>query len=208
MASPYFPSTAASRFFSAPPGTHNVTMGYLWDQDAVMSGSTASSMRTGAWRAITPEDFSDINISGVNISVGAVAVTGSPTVVVTAPIVISGMVGAVVPVSGVTQSNITNVIPVPVSGSVVSVGATYTPNFFNIVATGQQIIPATAKAWSVTVVTGAAWVDGMGPLLAGTSLAGGNYDIRSTLSRTIAVGGTGTLGTPASMPNILVVWET
>ena len=114
-------------------------------------------------------------------------------------------------VAGASNGVTGNWVPMTSAGtgavSVVPQGATYAPTISLIAGTGQVIIPATAKAWSVAVISGAAWVDGAGPLFAGTSLAGGNYDIRTTLSRSLAVGATGTIGAPSSNPSVLVTYE-
>lgn len=87
------------------------------------------------------------------------------------------------------------------------VAATVAPTTSSIVGTGQVIIPATAKSWRVNVITGAAWVDGVGPLPNGTLMQGGGYNSVTTLTRSIAVGGTGTVAVPATNPFVVVYYE-
>lgn len=55
---PYLP-VAASRTYSAPPASHNLGMGYLFDPDYVTAGLT------GQWRPMLPSDFAIISITGV-----------------------------------------------------------------------------------------------------------------------------------------------
>lgn len=53
---------------------------YIWDTTFVNTGVTPPF--TGVWRPQTPGDFANIELTGVNVSVGAVAITGSPVVTV------------------------------------------------------------------------------------------------------------------------------
>lgn len=92
---------------------------------------------------------------------------------------------------------------VVVTNSVTTSSGTYTPTFA-IITGGQTTIPAGAKSASVAVISGSAYVNGTGPLIAGTSLNLGGYDGKMLLNGPVTVGGTGVVASPA---NILVSWE-
>lgn len=107
----------------------------------------------------------------------------------------------------VVNNNTGNWVPFSTTGTngaLTPAPYTYTTTVANLVGTGHTIIPVTAKAWSVSVISGAVWVKGVGPILPGASLGGGGFDGRGTMASTIAVGGT---GAGASAVNALVVYD-
>ncbi len=136
--------------------------------------------QTGMWRPLQAGDFSNITISGVEVVVGSIAVTGSPNVTVANPVV-------------------------PVSGVVTPVATTYTSFVTGIIGTGQIAVPAAAKRWDLYVISGAVWAKGFGPLLPTASLHGGNYDASSTSASSFGIGGT---GAGATAVNVIVTWDT
>lgn len=54
---------------------------------------------------------------------------------------------------------------------------------------GVTTVPAGVKAWSIGVVSGTVYVDGVGPLPLGTSLNGGNYSTEARLNAAITISG-------------------
>lgn len=89
------------------------------------------------------------------------------------------------------------------SNVAVTGGGTFTPT--SIIITGsQQVINAGYKAASVAIMSGYAYINGIGPYLAGASLSYGGYNgYLSTNS--LVVGTTGSTGSPSS---VYVLWET
>ena len=68
-------------------------------------------------------------------------------------------------------------------------------NNFAVITTAQQIIPARARSWAFAVVSGAAYVDGAGPILAGYTLSSQNQT-----TNPVVIGCTG--------GNTVIQWET
>lgn len=65
---------------------------------------------------------------------------------------------------------------------------------------GLTQVPVGVKAWSIGVLSGAVFVDNVGPLPLGTSLNGGNYATQARLAAAITISGAvGAAG--------LVMWE-
>jgi len=124
----------SNRTYSTAPndGMGAANFPYIWDSTVLTTGSLG--ITTGAWRPYGVTDISSVSVSGLSITVGAVAITGSPSVVVAGGYVgltgnLSGtftfgtgdsisIANPVLSVSGVTQSNITNTSPIPISGFV------------------------------------------------------------------------------------------
>lgn len=108
-----------NRSFSSVYGVQHASPGflYLWDPTLVVSG-TAPNGVTGGWYAASRADFAaSINVSGLNLTVGSVAVTGgsiaisnTPNVTVINPIAVTGT-------HPVTVTN-----PLSVTGSVTIAG--------------------------------------------------------------------------------------
>lgn len=98
-------------------------------------------------------------------------------------------------------------VPNSVSGNglaVTPVASTFTSIVTGLIGTGQIILPLSTKQWSVSVVSGAAWIKGSGPILPGTNIGGGGFDGRSTMASTIAIGAT---GSSTSTPLVLVAYD-
>lgn len=76
------------------------------------------------------------------------------------------------------------------AGATGTVGTRVTPNV-RVITSSQVIIPAGTIQWSVNVISGTAFVDGQGPLVASTPLRGGGYNGSLGNITTMAVGCTG-----------------
>lgn len=267
--------------FVSPGGTLTNGTIYIGDPNLVVAGTT------GVFRPAMTSDFAaNINVSGLNVSVGAVAVTGTAAVNVvnSAPLAISGVVQTVVTgavsanfdstsivlaqgsgnvlaqtanqllsgvsgqlaasatratwttgtilignqgpiaVSGAFQANVTtsntdvvgalttgNAFLAGISGQlatnidapVVINSGTYTPSLY-IITGSQMQIPAGVRSASVTVVSGSAFVNAVGPFMAGFSMGFGGYDGRFLMSTAVNVGCTGSAATPCQT---VVMWE-
>ncbi len=143
------PNKYFSKVINSPHSAPSFT--YLYDPNAVITGN--SPPQTGAFRAASVSDFAaNISVSGLNLTVGAVSITGSPIVTIAT--------------------------------------STYGPSF-NIVTAGQITIPQNSKSYSVSVISGQAYINGTGPFDAGVSLNGGGYDGKVLLASAVVVGGTG-----------------
>lgn len=168
-----FPS--GYRVYSQPFNTSNGTTAFnqLYDANWVWSNGAASV--TGAWRPFFPSDFaSNISISGVEIVVGNVGITGAVAI-------------ASFPSTGASAA---------VTGTVALSQATFTPTFG--FATGSQVvIPAGARAYSVWIESGSASIGGT-VYNVGTSIAGGGYP-NFTLSASLGVGCTGSAASPCRL---------
>lgn len=89
---------------------------------------------------------------------------------------------------------------VAVTGGNITINSgSYAPSF-SIITSSQTQIPVGAKSWSISVVSGSAYVNGTGPISAYTNINGGGYDGRFTLNTAINVGTTG--------GNVLIAYET
>lgn len=102
------PDTGA-RYFSKIFGDNHAqpTFGYLWDSGVVWRNLNGQLI-TGAARPIVPADLastSSISVSGLSLTVGAVAVTGNPQVTVS---------NAILATSGIIQGG--NLIPIYITG--------------------------------------------------------------------------------------------
>jgi hypothetical protein len=158
--------TQRDRYYSAPPATHNVGMGYVWSPTAVITGS--ANPVTGAWipASATADGALNVNIASVIFS-GELNVENN------------------VSITGQT-------VPVNVTGLVNS--GNY--NFFNSSITGSETqIPVGAWSWSVYVESGTAFVNGVNYNTFETVMGGG-YDGMKRLSSAINVGCTGSAAAP------------
>lgn len=81
-------------------GQGSVAFNQLYDSTLVLTNVyDGSVIGTGGWRPITPADFSEVIISGATVSVGSVALTGSPNVTLndgTVKVAITGTQGIMV----------------------------------------------------------------------------------------------------------------
>lgn len=77
----------------------------------------------------------------------------------------------------------------------------FTSLFTGIINTGQVQIPVGVKAWSISVISGYAFVNGTGPLPVNTNLNGGNFGGGFISNNPINVGATG------APVNVLVYYQ-
>lgn len=141
--------TGRYRSYSNTYGQGAVSFGQLYDASwVVYQQGTSIAISTGAWRPAFPSDFAaNISVSGLNLTVGAVAVTGNPqvqisntpSVTVTNPVYLVGITGqplyvtgnfgasssspgfitgGVIGLTGSPNVTIANASPIPVSGVV------------------------------------------------------------------------------------------
>jgi hypothetical protein len=122
-----FPS--GYRAYSQPFGTSNgnISFNQLYDQNWIWNNG--ASLVTGAWRPFFPSDFA-ATISGLSVSVGAVAITGVNNVAVT----------------GTTNVNITN--------PVLAVSGAFSTTIGNVAVTGGNITVS-----DTTLETGLAYLN-------------------------------------------------
>lgn len=74
-------NTGNARNYTSSWGQGSVSFQQLYDSSLVLTNVyDGSIIGTGGWRAVTPADFSEVIISGAQISIGAVSVTGNPIV--------------------------------------------------------------------------------------------------------------------------------
>lgn len=163
MSNPIFPSTI---------NVQKVTphLPFIYDPNAVLTNGPGSI--TGGWRAYTTNDIQNntVTLTGNGISVQNVAVTGGFVAVTNVPTVTIG--NGVVPVSG--NVNITNAIQAVSGVSVVPyLTGIFSPVFTGF-STGQVQIPAGVKGYSISVVSGSAFLQGT-LLGQGTLINGGKY---------------------------------
>ena len=108
---------------------------------------------SGVFRPAYTTDFAaNVSISGLGVTVGAVAITGNPSVTIN-----SGSFGF--------------------SG--------------NVITSSQAQIPVGARSYFIAVLSGNAWINGVGPYISPFTVGGGGYDGRWTLNTAINVGITG-----------------
>lgn len=133
----------------------------------------------------------NILLSGVS---GSLAANLSSAAWVTGQIQLTGIVPvsitntAPIAFSGAVQSTITNGV-LPVTGNVIINSGTYAPVITGF-TTQQYQIPVGTRQWSIAVESGSAYVNGV-QINASTTLNGGGFDGRFTLSTAINVGTTG-----------------
>ncbi len=167
------------RYFSAPPQTHNVSMGYGWSPNATGVGGI-----TGIWQPIPlGSDGSLIVALNSGISIGSISVSGltiDNTSVVNALTTGNAYLASI---SGASQG-------------------TYSPNFA-IITGSQTTIPVNTKSYSIAVESGYAFING-NLFNAGSSIDGGSYNGSFRLSTAIAVGATGDVANPS---RVIVYYE-
>ena len=135
-------SNSGFRYFTRPFDTNRGSQSFTLLYDASLTWYNGQTLTTGGWRPALPSDFAaEINVSGLDLTVGAVAVTGTANVSVinTAPIPVSG----VTVISSLPSVTIGNAI-LPISGAVtasVAIG--------DVAVTGGQI--AVTSLPSVTI---------------------------------------------------------
>lgn len=155
---------------------------YIWDNNAVITGNNPIS--TGAWRPFTVNDVQNntVTLTGNGISVQNVAVTGGFVAITNVPTVTVG--NSFVPVvafSGVAVTggsiSFTNTL-LATSGisTVPYLTGIFSPVFTGF-STGQVQIPAGVKSYSISVLSGSAFVQatllGQGALVKGGRYGGG-----------------------------------
>lgn len=141
------------------------------------------NLTTGAWRPATPSDIgsvANLSVSGLSLTVGAVAVTGNPLMTVsnTSPI----------PISGVVQTNLslntialTGTPTVQVSNGVLPISGIVQGNFAvnNVTVTGNPQVqisntaPINISGWVTTINTGNVSLDSTS--LVNAQITGNNY---------------------------------
>jgi hypothetical protein len=146
-------NTSGFRYFSKPFNTSNGVQGFTLLQDPNLVWWNGSTLTTGGWRPAKPADFAaNISVSGLNLTVGAVAVTGTAAVLVTntAPMAVSGVATILslpshpVQITGSPSVTVANGA-VPISGNVNVVGG----GSLNVAVTG-GVISASSSATSIT----------------------------------------------------------
>lgn len=173
---PVTPSSSARYFTRLYGEQHGApSFGYLWD-DTVLWLDTNGLLHTGAMRPITPADFATITLSGVSF-------TGEFNT------------QAEVNITGQT-------IPVHVTGNVNSGVFTSTTS----IITGSQLVVASGfKSASVAIISGYAYVNGVGPIGNGISMTyGGGYGGGYISAAPLVVGTTGSASVPSQ---VLVISE-
>ncbi len=171
--------TYRDRFYSAPPQTHNVSMGYGWSPNSTGAGGI-----TGIWQPVQlGSDGSIIVALNSGISVGNISVSGITIDDSSVVYAVSSGNAYLASISGASQ------------------GA-YSPNWA-IITGGQTTIPVNAKSYSIAVESGYAFVNG-NLFNAGSSIDGGAYNGSFRLSTAIAVGTTGSAADPS---RVIVYYE-
>lgn len=175
---------------------------YIYDPNLVVfnHGMGGGSTQTGGFRPLATTDFGSTSISGLNVSVGAVAVTGIASVLVTntAPINVTGIV-----LTQVTGSVTTTVSAVAITGSPnVTVnggflGITGVPTFINAGGyLGLTGAPLVTIANGVLPVSGT-FTATQGPVtIAATSNTGAPLAISGVVQATVTTGPVTIVATP------------
>ena len=188
-----FPSGYRSFSTSFNDNKSQPVFNYVEDPNWVWTDN-AGNLNTGAWRPLFPTDFNaNIDITGLTVSVGAVAVTGAPVVTLTGVQNVN-VTNPVLAVSGNLSASISSV---GITGNVVANSGTFSPTFTGITS-GQIQVPVGVKAYSIYVESGSSYVNGF-LWNAGTNYGGGGYSNNYSLSTAINVGCTG--------GRVLVNWE-
>lgn len=207
------PSSSRDRSYSSPPAQHNIAAQYGWSPDFVQTGSANSV--TGNWipQTVDSSGFlkvvivsggstTNVDVSGLSLSVGAVNLTGTNVVTTTGNQPVN-IVNPVVAVSGIVQTPDTGVRAVAVTNTVTINSGSYTPGFA-IITGSQTQIPIGAKSASVAIISGSAYINGSGAFPAGLTLGFGGYDGRFPLASAINVGATGSIASPSQ---VIILWE-
>lgn len=142
---------------------------YIYDPNWIAYNGAKVAIATGAFRPLQASDFgSSVSVSGLSVTVGAVAITGNPQVTVSNALAITG-----------------NPIVTPASGNYSAV--------FSGFNNGQAQIPIGAKDYSIGAISGNLYINGYGPIPAPFAVAGGEFDGRQALATVINFGLTGGL---------------
>jgi len=185
-----------ARYFTSLYGNQNggPSFGYLWDS-SVEWLDTNGNLNTGAMRPATPADFAaNISVSGLNLTVGAVAITGQAVVTTTGNTPVSIVNTAPLAFSGVTQANVTNVL-LATSG----VATVLSLPTHNVAVTGGSI---------QTIVTGSVSASFDSVPIVNAQITGNNYlaDISGRLNNTLGapINVSGVVSTTVSVGNVAV----
>lgn len=117
-------ATNSNRTFSSVFNTQHAAPQflYLFDPNTVVSGGGGDRV-TGGWRNANPGDFAaNVSVSGLSVSVGAVAVTGLPTFSVVGPVSVTGTqtVTVINPLAITGSPSVTVLNPISVTGLTVN----------------------------------------------------------------------------------------
>lgn len=126
----------SNRSYSAVPndGHTSATLEYIYDSSHVYSG-VGGQLQTGAWRPRTVADLSsnNISVSGLNLSVTAVAITGNPQVQVS-------NFPAITPVSGLMSLSPSTSMNVAVTGGMITGQLAGTVTVNSVAITGSPVV--------------------------------------------------------------------
>jgi hypothetical protein len=148
-------STAINENKASPAFNH------LWDASSTYR-TPAGAIITGSWRPLLPSDMAaEINVSGgLSVTIGAVAITGNPSVQVSNPVTLGGGFAGI---TGTVNTNISN--PVLATSGVVRIS--------NLVST-------------TSIVTGVTNITGVVSLFPNSTLNVSNTGISSITGTVIA----------------------
>lgn len=143
---------------------------------------------TGAGGFFGLTGTANIAVTGGSISiVGPLTLTGTLTNSVTGTVNTTGTVTA----------NVTGVVTIDSGSFALTI---------NMITGSQVQIPVGVRAYSISVISGSAFINGNGPFFSMYTLNGGGYDGRWTLNTAINIGCTGNTGTLNACQTI-VNWE-
>jgi hypothetical protein len=174
---------------------------YIYDPTAVISGS--NPIQTGAWRPYTINDITtqNVSISG-GVSISSVAVTGGSIAISNTPNVnvnnnsfpVTGA-GGFFGITGTPNVNVTNpVLAVSGNTTVINTVTINSGSFAltpGIITSSQAQIPVGVRSYFIAIISGNAWVNGVGPMISPFTIGGGGYDGHWILNTAINFGVTG-----------------
>lgn len=173
------------RYFSRGIGSNHASPAFQYVQDSgIVWQDDTGFIYTGAWRPVLNTDLGSavsLSVSGLNLTVGAVSITGNPDIHVS---------NAVLATSGF--STINNVSPVPMSG-IVQVGNTVNVNVTNTA-------PLAFTGTVITITTGSQSFDSSSIVLA-QSTGNQRLLVADQLLSGISGGLAGTLNTNSTILN-------
>lgn len=183
----------SSNFFADTmnEGKSAPSFGFLYDSGILYTIQDITY--TGGWRPAKPSDFAaNVSVSGLNLTVGAVAITGNPNITVSNPILaVSGNVSNPNEIAALASGN----------SGIFQIQAALNSGVYGFFATGvtgsQFQIPVGAKSYSIGIESGSAYINGT-QFNSISSIGGGGYD-KFTLSAVINVGVTG--------GRVIATWE-
>jgi hypothetical protein len=177
------------RFYQSP-FSNAVSFPYVWDADLILTRSDDSIMGTGGYRPLEKTDLAATISGDVNIDLSSTNTLISSTNDLLA--LTNGYIQAtnalIISETGLITTS--NSLLTSANTLLSAQTGTFSPTF-NIITSSQVQIPANAKSWSVAVESGSAFINGSGPINAGTALNGGGYNGAFKLSAAINVGCTG-----------------